>query len=118
VVPSLAGFPLAGAGDVVVRLESGPRLQRALLIPLVVLAWLGLLLVVAWLLAHVTRALLIVILATLIAFALTPLVNLLAHWMPRVIAVALSYMVGFIVTDQAEYCRLPSSIMRRRGTPN
>jgi predicted PurR-regulated permease PerM len=81
----------------VVRPEGSRQLQRALLIPLVVLAWLGLLLIVAWLLGHVTRALLIVILAALIAFALTPLVNLLARWMPRVIAVALSYMVGFIV---------------------
>jgi predicted PurR-regulated permease PerM len=97
VAPSLAGFRLAGAGDLVVRPEGSRQLQRALLIPLVVLAWLGLLLIVAWLLGHVTRALLIVILAALIAFALTPLVNLLARWMPRVIAVALSYTVGFIV---------------------
>jgi predicted PurR-regulated permease PerM len=73
------------------------RLLRALLIPLVVLAWLALLMVVAWLLGHVTRALLIVVLAALIAFALTPLVNLLARWMPRAIALALSYLVGFVV---------------------
>ena len=80
-----------------VRMDGGPRLQRALLIPLIVLAWLALLMVVAWLLGHVTRALLIVILAALIAFALTPLVNLLARWLPRAIALALSYLVGFIV---------------------
>ena len=80
-----------------VTLNSSPRLQRALLLPLVVLAWLALLVVVAWLVGHVARAFLIVILAALIAFALTPMVNLLARWMPRAIALALSYLIGFIV---------------------
>jgi predicted PurR-regulated permease PerM len=80
-----------------IKVEGNPRLQRALLIPLVVLAWLALAVVVVWLLSHVTRALLIVVLATLIAFALTPLINLLARWIPRGIAIALSYLVGFIL---------------------
>ncbi len=80
-----------------IKVEGNPRLQRALLIPLVVLAWLALAVVVVWLLSHVTRALLIVVLATLIAFALTPLINLLARWMPRGIAIALSYLVGFLL---------------------
>jgi predicted PurR-regulated permease PerM len=80
-----------------IRVEGNPRLQRALLIPLVVLAWLALAVVVVWLLSHVTRALLIVVLATLIAFALTPLINLLTRWMPRGIAIALSYLVGFLL---------------------
>jgi predicted PurR-regulated permease PerM len=80
-----------------IKVEGNPRLQRALLIPLVVLAWLALAVVVVWLLSHVTRALLIVVLATLIAFAFTPLINLLARWMPRGIAIALSYLVGFLL---------------------
>jgi predicted PurR-regulated permease PerM len=80
-----------------IKVEGNPRLQRALLIPLVVLAWLGLAVVVVWLLSHVTRALLIVVVATLIAFALTPLINLLARWIPRGIAIGLSYLVGFIL---------------------
>lgn len=92
-----AKFQLARVGHIVMRLDGIARLQRAVLIPLVVLAWLALLVVVAWLLGHVTRALLIVIMAALIAFALTPLVNLLARWMPRAIALALAYLVGFIV---------------------
>jgi predicted PurR-regulated permease PerM len=53
--------------------------------------------VLGWLLSHVTRALLIVVLGALIAFALTPLVNLLTRWMPRGVAIALSYLVGFVV---------------------
>src|SRR5215469_16003841 len=71
------------------------RLVRALLVPLVVLAWLAVLLVVAWLLSHVTHALLILVLSTIVAFALTPMVNLLARWMPRIAAIAISYVIGF-----------------------
>jgi predicted PurR-regulated permease PerM len=80
-----------------IRFDGSPRLQRALLIPHLVLAWLVLIVVVGWLLSHVTRALLILVVAALIAFALTPLVNLLASWMPRAIAIAASYLVGFVV---------------------
>jgi predicted PurR-regulated permease PerM len=74
-----------------------PRLVRALLVPLVVLAWLAVIVVAGWLLSHVTRAVLMLILSALVAFALTPLVNLLARWMPRLLAIALSYLVGFVV---------------------
>jgi hypothetical protein len=46
-----------------IRFDGSPRLQRALLIPHVVLAWLALIVVLGWLLSHVTRALLILVLA-------------------------------------------------------
>jgi predicted PurR-regulated permease PerM len=74
----------------VIKFDGSPRLQRALLIPHLVLAWLALIVVVGWLLGHVTRALLILVLAALFAFALTPLINLPARWMPRAIAIAVS----------------------------
>lgn len=80
-----------------IRFDGSPRLQRALLIPHLVLAWLALIVVLGWLLSHVTRALLLLVLAALIAFALTPLIDLLARWMPRAIAIATSYLVGFVV---------------------
>jgi len=71
------------------------RLVRALLVPLVVLAWLALLLVVAWLLSHVTHALLILVLSTVVAFALSPVVDLLERWLPRILAIAIAYVIGF-----------------------
>src|SRR5215471_717440 len=71
------------------------RLVRALLVPLVVLAWLAVLLVVAWLLSHVTHALLILVLSTVVAFALSPVVELLERWLPRILAIAIAYVVGF-----------------------
>jgi predicted PurR-regulated permease PerM len=73
------------------------RLVRALVVPLIVLAWLAVLLVVAWLLAHVTHALLVLVLSTVVAFALTPVVNLLDRWLPRSLAIAVAYVFGFSV---------------------
>jgi predicted PurR-regulated permease PerM len=60
-----------------------------------ILSWLAVLLVAAWLLSHVTHAILVLVLATLITFALAPLVSLLQRWMPRVAAIAIAYVVGF-----------------------
>jgi predicted PurR-regulated permease PerM len=71
------------------------RLVRALLVPLVVLAWLAVLLLVAWLLSHVTHALLILVLSTVVAFALSPVVDLLERWLPRILAIAIAYVFGF-----------------------
>jgi predicted PurR-regulated permease PerM len=71
------------------------RLVRALLVPLVVLAWLAVLLVGAWLLSHVTHALLVLVLSTVVAFALSPVVDLLQRSLPRVLAIAIAYVFGF-----------------------
>lgn len=71
------------------------RLVRALLVPLVVLAWLAVLLLAAWLLSHVTHALLILCLGTVVAFALSPVVDLLQRWLPRAAAIAIAYVFGF-----------------------
>jgi predicted PurR-regulated permease PerM len=71
--------------------------QRALYLPLIILAWLGVLVVGGWLLAHVTKTLLVLLLSGIVAFALTPLVSLLSRWMPRALAIALAYVLGFAV---------------------
>jgi predicted PurR-regulated permease PerM len=73
------------------------RLVRALLVPLVLLAWLAVLLLGAWLLSHVTHALLILVLSTVVAFALSPVVDLLQRWLPRALAIAVAYVIGFSV---------------------
>jgi predicted PurR-regulated permease PerM len=73
------------------------RLFQALLIPLVVLAWLAVLVLVGWLLGHVTHALLVLVLSTVVAFALTPVVELLDQWLPRPLAIAIAYVFGFSI---------------------
>ena len=45
-------------------------LLRALLLPLIILAWLAVVLLVLWLLSHVTRTVLILVLSSLVAFGL------------------------------------------------
>jgi len=71
--------------------------QRALYLPLIILAWLAIVLVGGWLLAHVVKALLTLLLSGIVAFALTPLVSLLARWLPRNLAIAVAYVLGFVV---------------------
>ena len=67
---------------------------RALLIPLIVLAWTGVLVALWWVIGHLTHALLVLVLSSLLAFALTPFVNLLARWLPRALAIAIAYVLG------------------------
>ncbi len=71
--------------------------QRALYLPLIVLAWFAVLLVAGWLLAHIARALLTLVLAAVLAYTLTPLVARLARALPRPLAIAVAYVLGFVV---------------------
>jgi len=71
--------------------------QRALYIPLIVLAWLAILLIGGWLLSHIVKTLLTLVLSGIVAFALTPLVTLLARRLPRVLAIVVAYVLGFVV---------------------
>ena len=71
--------------------------QRALYLPLIILAWLGVLVVGVWLLAHVTKTILVLLLSGIVAFALTPLVRVLTRWMPRPLAIAAAYVLGFAI---------------------
>ncbi len=71
--------------------------QRALYLPLIILAWLAVLLVGVWLLSHVTTTLLVLGLSGIVAYALTPVVSALSRWLPRGMAIAMAYLLGFAV---------------------
>jgi predicted PurR-regulated permease PerM len=71
--------------------------QRALYIPLTILAWLAVIVVTGWLLGHVVRTILTLVFSGIVAFALTPVVNLFSRWMPRLLAITLAYVIGFII---------------------
>jgi predicted PurR-regulated permease PerM len=71
--------------------------QRALYTPLIILAWLAVLIAGGWLLSHITKTLIVLGLSAVVAFALTPFVTLLGRWLPRAIAIALAYLLGFAV---------------------
>src|SRR5439155_26444270 len=70
---------------------------RTLVLPLIVLAWLALLVLCLWVLSHFTRTILLVVLAAVLAFAFAPLANLLGRWVPRPIAIGLAYLLGVSV---------------------
>ena len=69
--------------------------QQALFIPLTILAWLAVIVIALWLVSHVAKTILTLVLSGIVAFALTPLVGLLNRWLPRGLAIAVAYIFGF-----------------------
>src|SRR5579859_3030891 len=69
--------------------------QQALFIPLTILAWLAVIVIALWLVSHVAKTILTLVLSGIVAFALTPLVGLLNRWLPRGVAIAVAYIFGF-----------------------
>ncbi len=73
---------------------SSPNWQRALFLPLTILAWLVIGIIVLWLLGHITHSLVVVVLAVIVTFAVAPLVNLLKGGVARPFAIAAAYLLG------------------------
>jgi predicted PurR-regulated permease PerM len=71
------------------------RWIRALLIPLIIGAWLGVIVLLFWLVSHVTTAVLMLVLAAIIAYAIRPVVNLFTRWLPNSLSIAGAYLVAF-----------------------
>lgn len=87
---------------------------RRLVITLTLLAWIGLALVVFWLVGRVASALLLLAVGALLAYILYPLVGFLQRVMPRFLAVIIVYLlvllgvgilVYFVVTTVLEQLR-------------
>lgn len=62
-------------------------------IPIAILAWIGVAAVIIWAAGHIIRSLLILAIAALLAYALSPAVKLLQRFMPRLLAVLLVYLL-------------------------
>ena len=71
--------------------------------PLAILAWAAVLIVAVWLTTYIVHSLLIVTLASLIAYALSPLVNLLTRLMPRFLAIFIVYIAFLGVIGSLGY---------------
>lgn len=67
---------------------------RALVLPLIALTWLAVLVLIGWLLSHLTRTILLITLSGVLAFAFTPVANWLERWLPRAWSIAVAYFVG------------------------
>jgi predicted PurR-regulated permease PerM len=64
-------------------------------IPIAILAWTALILLLLWGASHIIRTLLLLVIAALIAYALSPLVKMFNRVMPRFLAILLVYIVVF-----------------------
>lgn len=64
-------------------------------IPITVLAWTGLIILLIWGVSYIIRTVLILAIASLIAYALSPLVKLSERIMPRFLAIMLVYIIVF-----------------------
>ena len=62
-------------------------------LPFAILAWTGVVLLLLWLVGHVIQTLLLLTLATLLAYALAPAVAFLAQVMPRFLAILIVYLI-------------------------
>src|SRR5947209_3014104 len=62
-------------------------------LPFAILAWTGVALLILWLAGHVIRTLLLLTMAALLAYALTPAVKFLQRVMPRFLAILIIYLL-------------------------
>lgn len=62
-------------------------------LPFAILAWTGVALLILWLAGHIAQTLLLLTIAALLAYALTPVVKILARVMPRLLAILIVYLV-------------------------
>ena len=69
---------------------------RRLTLSLTILTWLAILIVLVWAASHIVVSIIVFVLGAVVAYALAPVVRLLSRWMPRPLAIALSYLVGVV----------------------
>lgn len=67
--------------------------MRRLFIPLTFLAWVAVMGVLFWLFGLVAQTVVLIAIAVLIAYALTPVVSRLTRWLPRWLAIVIAYLI-------------------------
>lgn len=82
-----------GAREVSSAASRGINWARARDIPIAILAWALVLFVAFWAAGHIIGTLLVLAIAALIAYALTPFVALLRRWMPWPLAILVVYLI-------------------------
>ncbi|HET8911168.1 MAG TPA: AI-2E family transporter [Ktedonobacteraceae bacterium] len=69
------------------------RWSRRRDIPLAILAWAAVAAIIFWAMGHIISSLLLLLIASILAYALTPAVKLLQRIMPRPIAIGIVYLI-------------------------
>lgn len=81
-------------------------------IPIAILAWIAVVAIILWAAGHIIRSLLLLAIASLLAFALAPAVKLLQRVMPRFLAILIVYLVVLIVFSFFIYLIIDTSIIQ------
>lgn len=84
-------------------------------IALAILGWLLLLWVALWAASHIIGALLTVLLAALLAYAIYPFVKQLSRWLPRPLAIAVAYVLVAGVLGFLIYLIVQTAILQIAG---
>src|SRR5712691_3725789 len=71
----------------------GDKWTRRRDIPLAILAWIAVIAVIFWGAGHIVRSLLLLVIASLLAYALAPAVKFLQRVMPRFLAILIVYLL-------------------------
>ena len=64
-------------------------------IPFAILGWLAVVLIVFWLLGHISRTILLLIIAAFLAYALVPAIHFFERFLPRFFAILIVYLFVF-----------------------
>lgn len=81
-------------------------------IPIAILAWIAVVAIILWAAGHIIRSLLLLAIASLLAFALAPAVKLLQRVIPRFLAILIVYLVVLIVFSFFIYLIIDTSIIQ------
>jgi predicted PurR-regulated permease PerM len=81
-------------------------------LPFAILAWTGVALLLLWLVGHVIQTLLLLTLATLLAYALAPAVTILARVMPRFLAILIVYLIVLGALSAVLYLIVSTAIVQ------
>lgn len=88
---------------------------RRVAIPLATLAWIGLVAVILWAASYVARSLLLLAIAAVLAFALAPVVKLLRRFLPRSVAILVTYLIVFSAISVVIYFLIKAAVTEASG---
>jgi predicted PurR-regulated permease PerM len=94
---------------------SDPDWARRRDIALAIIGWLVILAFVVWLAAHIAGALLTLVFAALLAYAIYPVIRQLSRWIPRPLAIAIAYIVAIAVLFAVLYLVVNTAILQLSG---
>ena len=86
--------------------------NRRLIILLTILAAIALAATILWGISHITTSVLVVVIASLIAYAIAPAVGILHKVMPRALAILLPYLLVIIIFGAISYSVVSTAIFQ------